>query len=58
MNRKEWFKNSGIYLAGGLSIFSGEIMPRLKSINDIKISLKSSRKFVSDFDFMRTMPSD
>ena len=33
-------------------------MPRLKSINDIKISLKSSRKFVSDFDFMRTMPSD
>lgn len=58
MNRKEWFKNSGIYLAGGLSIFSGEIMPRLKSINDIKTSLKSSRKFVSDFDFMRTMPND
>ena len=58
MNRKEWLKNSGTLMAGGISLLSAGVIPRVRSVKEIKRDLRSSRKFVSDREFMRIFPED
>lgn len=58
MNRKEWLKSSGALLAGGLSMATIGFVPKEKSIKEIKNNLKSSRKFVSDHEFSKTLAVD
>ena len=58
MNRKDWLKSSGTLVAGGISMLSTGMISRNRSVEQIKKDLRSSRKFVSDRDFMRTFPED
>tara|TARA_R110000868_G_scaffold304437_9_gene565109 strand:+ start:20881 stop:22056 length:1176 start_codon:yes stop_codon:yes gene_type:complete len=58
MNRKEWIKSGGALLAGGISMATLGFAPKERNIEEIKRNLKSSRKFVSDQDFLKTLPID
>lgn len=58
MNRKEWLKSGSALLAGGLSISTLGFVPNDRSIEEIKRNLKSSRKFVSDHDFVKALQND
>ncbi len=58
MNRKEWLRSGGALLAGGLSMSTLGFVPKTRSIEEIKRNLKSSRKFVSDAEFVKTLQQD
>ena len=58
MNRKEWLKTGGALLGGGLSMATMGFVPKERSLKEIKNNLKSSKKFVSDLEFSKTLPVD
>lgn len=53
MNRRQWLRSGGTLLAGGLTLATSGFLRERKTLNEIRRDLKTSRRFVSDHDFMR-----
>ncbi|GAB5408447.1 MAG: histidinol-phosphate transaminase [Balneolaceae bacterium] len=56
MNRKDWIKSSGAFFAGGMSLMTTGFVPTIKSTNEIKKMISSSRYFISDEEYDRIAP--